>query len=105
MTIRVPSITCASLLMHHPLILTIDLGTTSTRAKLCDGRQSVSGASVQIPNRLRPIPTAASPLTHARCWPPPSTPSTRMLVRSAATGSHRRASPWTALWATCSVWT
>ena len=43
--------------MHHPLILTIDLGTTSTRAALYDGRANpVSGASVQIPNRLETDP-------------------------------------------------
>lgn len=39
--------------MLAPLILTIDLGTTSTRATLYDGRADpVSGASVQIPNQL-----------------------------------------------------
>ena len=43
--------------MHQPLILTIDLGTTSTRAALYDGRANpVSGASVQIPNRLETDP-------------------------------------------------
>ncbi|MEZ4555896.1 MAG: hypothetical protein R2854_05485 [Caldilineaceae bacterium] len=68
---------------------------------------AVSGASVQIPNQLRPIPNGRFTFD-ARTLLATTVDAIdqEVLVRSAATGSHQAVTPpWTALWATCSVWT